>query len=331
MSIIAAQQGKDDPSDLEVDPKLIELVGTRGNHTLALLESETDDSKTRIFIEWIKYSNHETENFPRLLSRVKKLASLLHSFPGPEDFRTLRCSAFIHQPRESAFGLIYDYPYQDVATPKTLDKILEETASYRERPTLESRYRLATTLAVSLSGFHSVGWLHKSISPYNILFFVAEGSKAAGWLEEPYLTGFNHSRQDDPLAFTVGPSTDEVGRRYYHPDYVRMHERQVWYAPRFDYYSLGLVLLEIGLWVTVEKMVAGKPCASNQEEMLDYIRKKKVPLLGHYMGTNYQNTVLSCLDGFTNDAVTGPEDARKSRVEFEKRVIEPLRRCCADQ
>jgi serine/threonine protein kinase len=186
------------------------------------------------------------------------------------------------------------------------------------------------TLAISLSGFHSVGWLHKSISPYNILFFV-EGSRQAGWLKEPYLTGFNHSRKGDALAFTVGPTTDQIGRKYYHPNYVDTHGPQVWYAPRFDYYSLGLVLLEIGPWQALEDMVAGKPCAKNPREMLDYIRNKRVPILGHYTRTNYQNTVLACPNGFGSGTSDCLEDTKTSRVEFEKRVVEPLRRCCADQ
>ncbi|KAI3323108.1 kinase-like protein [Xylariaceae sp. AK1471] len=331
MSIIAAKDEDSDAPGLRVDSELVRPVGSCGNHTLALLGSVAGESEKRVFIEWIRYNKHETDNFPKLYARIRALASLLHDFPGPADFRTLPCSAYVHQPAESAFGLIYDYARQDVQAPKTLAKILKETAKSRKRPTLESRFRLAHTLAVSLSGFHSVDWLHKSISPYNILFFVEEGSDRAWWLLEPYLTGFNHSRQDDALAFTLGPTTDQTERRYYHPDYVNMQGRQVRYVPEFDYYSLGLVLLEIGLWATLEDMTAGKLEARKPKEMLDYLLSSRIPILGHYMGTIYKEAVLACLNGPVSGVDGQKEDTKTSRIEFNELVVEPLRRCCAGQ
>ncbi|KAL6689621.1 kinase-like domain-containing protein [Trichoderma pleuroticola] len=330
MSIITSQKCDDKGSELGVDIKFVDLVESCGNQTLALLGSETSQTKKRVVIEWIKYTNRESEIFSKLFSRIKALAYLLHDFPGPTDFRTLHCLAFVHEPRESAFGLLYAYPHQDDTIPKTLVNILKDTANSRQRPTLESRFRLALNLAVSLAGFHSVGWLHKGISPYNILFFVSKDSKPIGWLKEPYLTGFNHSRQDDALAFTVGPATDATERRYHHPDYVHMDGHQAWYAPRFDFYSFGLVLLEIGLWQTLDEIVSRKLYVGGSKAVLDYICTKRVPILGHYMGTAYQNAVLFCLCGSNEPAVAGSTLIKDAQAEFERMVVEPLRGCCMD-
>ncbi|KAH8891996.1 kinase-like protein [Thozetella sp. PMI_491] len=364
MSIEAAKQNGGGGADdgLEIDSQLYQINGSCGHHTLALLPSEhpseaNDAPGRRVLIEWIRYSKHETENFPRLLARIKALASLLNSFPGPDDFRTLRCSAFTHDRGECAFGLIYNFPSTGhvasttTATtttttttsivPKTLADVISETQNFRERPTLESRLRLARTLALSIAGFHNVGWLHKSISPHNILFFLSKTSRAATWVEQPYLTGFNHSRQDDPLAFTVGPTSDAVARRYHHPEYSKMGfgalqgtyiSQDTWYRLEFDYYSLGLVLLEVGLWKPLDgilkKEQAGSPLSN--ENALQVLREKKVPLLAHYMGSDYQDAVMACLGGLGNTGGVGEVakiDAVKTlQIEFEKRVVEPLGR-----
>ncbi|MCJ1458796.1 hypothetical protein MMC28_009170 [Mycoblastus sanguinarius] len=65
-----------------------------------------------------------------------------------------------------------------------------------------------------------------------------------------YLIGFNHSRQNTPKALTQGPSTDPQQIYYQHPNYTQ----GISFSPLFDYYSLGLVLLEIGLWKPLSHM-----------------------------------------------------------------------------
>jgi len=105
-----------------------------------------------------------------------------------------------------------------------------------------------------------------------------------------------------------------------------MRGRQVWYRPEFDYYSLGLVLLEIGLWTTLEGLVKGDAFSSN-EGMLEVLRSKRVPLLGHYMGSDYQEAVIACLNGLGRGTKEKTQDDGMAlRLEFERRVIEPLRR-----
>ncbi len=88
--------------------------------------------------------------------------------------------------------------------PRNLTKILSETKDFRSKPSLGDRFKLAYDLAVSVLEFHKVGWMHKSISGLNVVFFGAEKVRARDWLREPYVIGFNHSRPDDPQAFTEG-------------------------------------------------------------------------------------------------------------------------------
>lgn len=343
MTILAAEHENTRGSNLEVDLKFIKPLRRDRNPFLAIVSSEHDDSERRVLIEWTRYDNQETHKFPEFLSRIKALASLLSSSTKPNDFRVLHCSAFTHDYSECSFGLIYDFPSNSDETPKSLNDIISQTMEYRERPTLGSRFRLAHILALSLFGFHKVGWLHKSISASNILFFFTNGSKAIHWLQEsPYMTGFNHSRQNDPLAYTGGGPGDD---RYHHPQYCQSPGRQVRYRLEFDYYSLGLVLIEIGLWKTLENLTQIKTASTNQEtnnqKVLDELLKKRVPLLGHYMGTDYQDAVLACLNGLGEKKKEGsvededldrrrtPEESTDLQLEFERLVVEPLGRCMA--
>ncbi|EWC47292.1 hypothetical protein DRE_03411 [Drechslerella stenobrocha 248] len=326
MSILAAEHHNQAASNLRVDPQFVKNIGPCSRHTHALVRSTLSSPERHALIEWIRYSNHETAFFEKLVARIEALAALLNS-ANPADFRILHCSGFVHEGGEGAFGLIFDFPRQSGLSPTSLADVISKSLKVRERPTLQSRFQLASTLALSLFGFHKVGWLHKSISPYNVLFFInMRTTRMAHWLENPHMIGFNHSRQDDALAYTLGPDDDKITSRYYHPDYSQKTAPQVLYRLEFDYYSLGLVLLEIGIWDSLDNMLKGKDFASNSE-MLKQLQEKRVPLLGHFMGTNYQEAVQACLDGLNGSSPSDKGKNAELQFKFEKQVVEKLRQC----
>jgi len=333
MSILAAERLNGSRSSLRLDSNCIHSMENFEDHTLAVVAAVHDTSERRVLVEWIRYDGQwESHSCQQLFERVEAIADLLNRSAKPDEFRVLHCSAFFHDPSQPAFGLVYDFPCaslhkQNNLVPRTLSDILKSTATIRERPSLGDRFRLAHILAVSIFEFHKVGWLHKSISAYNVVFFTSKGSKAVEWLKTPYITGFNHSRQDDPTAFTVGPGTSSKTGKYHHPLYSMNGPR---YQPEFDYYSLGIVLLEIGLWKTIDGMTK----AASPSQRRDELCNKRVPLLGHYMGTEYQDAVLACLTGVGNNSLLASaarttEEITPLNLGFERRVIEPLSRCYA--
>ncbi|KAK6337821.1 hypothetical protein TWF696_001300 [Orbilia brochopaga] len=330
MSVLAAEQQSPVATNLLVDPKFIKKLGPCSSHTHAVVTSTKGGPERNVLIEWINYGDLETILLEKLFARIEALAALLNS-TSLTDFRILHCSGFVHESTEGAFGLIFDFPKQPSLSPKSLADVITETSNLRERPTLGSRFQLALTLALSLFGFHKVGWLHKSISPYNVLFFInLRTTRASRWIETPHITGFNHSRQDDALAFTRGPDGNETIDRYYHPDYSQSVTPQIPYRIQFDYYSLGLVLLEIGLWETLEEILKRrKRKYASKREMLEDLQKARVPLLGHFMGTDYQDAVNACLGGLGDAKVRDPAEAAALQFKFEKEVVERLRRCNA--
>ncbi|KAF2809499.1 kinase-like protein [Mytilinidion resinicola] len=331
MSILAAESVGTSTSNLALDAKFVSRAEKFGDHTVATVRSEGGVEK-RVLIEWVRYPKWETKSITILSDRIEALASALSSSAHPQEFRTLSCSGFIHDISKPAYGLVYDMPVYAGVIPQNLAKVINDTAQTTPRPTLESRFDLAYTLALALSSFHKIGWLHKSISAYNVLCFNSHDSSPSRWLESPFLVGFNHSRQKDPLAFTVGPTTNITAKKYHHPQYLNTDGPQAKYRLEFDHYSLGLVLLEIGLWKTLERLTNGMKVTTH-EDRLDQICESRVRLLGHQMGTAYQDAVLACLRGVSESELgkdmddEGGEAERNTTLQlaFVKRVLEPLR------
>ena len=142
--------------------------------------------------------------------------------------------------------------------------------------------------------------------------------------------GFNHSRPDEKHAFTDGPIPDPTQLDYQHPQYLKGHLR---YKPEFDYFSLGLALLEMGLWKTLRSQTKKLPLGSGPEELYDLAVHQLVPKLGAPMGSRYQAVVHFCLCGEGNggnhvpDETSEAENSIHLQLRFEEMVVRQLERC----
>jgi serine/threonine protein kinase len=113
---------------------------------------------------------------------------------------------------------------------------------------LQRRVRLACQIALSVLYVHSGHFVHKHIKPENIVIFESQSSPAhfPAEIGRPFLVGFDRSR------FVTG-HTNRLGDVaiedfiYQHPE--RWNETvETRFTMLHDIYSLGVVLLEIGLW-----------------------------------------------------------------------------------
>ena len=167
-----------------------------------------------VFVEWIKYQPTK-EGFidERLERRFREISSLLNRARDPE-FCVLHCRNFsITEFPEPEFRLIYDLPEGSTSKPKSLKTIIESTSG--TKPSLGSIFRLCYELARSLSLFHSVGWIHRSIRSENILFF--NSNLGGNCLIKPYICGFEACRLEEEIS--TGPWDDLPERNVYrHPD-----------------------------------------------------------------------------------------------------------------
>ncbi|KAG8528268.1 uncharacterized protein KY384_007185 [Bacidia gigantensis] len=289
-----------------------------------------DAKTTPVLVERKHIDIHDKGDHFRIeiLDRLEEIAVLVNSAASRKSLRVLRCLGVYHDEAHSVFGMVYEFP--DLSIPNTepqattLAAALERKPGSRELPLLGDRFRLAHDLAAALFRFHSIGWLHKSISSKVVVFF---HNKQTAWSTDGqnwYLRGFLHSRLDE--GFTEGITSDPEMMDFQHPDYLSGLKRGLWrYVSQFDYYSLGIVLLEIGLWSSLKDMIgkwAGKP-----EELREKLLSSAVPQLGPRAGTSYRDAVITCLTG--RFAGIEDEDPTALHLSFKDMVVDELAQCKA--
>jgi hypothetical protein len=124
-------------------------------------------------------------------------------------------------------------------------------------------------------------------------------------------------------VFTIctGPEAE-----YQHPVYLRNANKPpgdpenplMRFREEFDYYSLGLVLMEIAFWrplQSISSKILGGP-----EELLEGLLKNYIPMVKTYMGDPYGEAVESCLI-YYKEADCEPGGLRE---RFNRDVVMPI-------
>jgi hypothetical protein len=280
----------------------------------------------RVLIEWEYYSskweNISTEEKAELMSLK---AEGLGVIPKPPTLKILDCLGFVEKASgRHGYGFLYAFPKEGKSCLTSLLSLLFQDMNDGKRqrePLLSNKFRLAAALATSLHEIHTVGWLHENINSHNVVFFKKNSedpqpSPAA--LDVPYLVDFRHSRPDSQIWYTLGPSDDEYAD-YHHPTYSRGNRfRRV-----YDYYSIGIVLLEIGLWNPLSYMTA-KFRTVTPDQLRDILVNRYASRLGPRMGLVYRDVVLSCLRGDFDVEDTDGVSEICNFAQFLEKVVEPL-------
>lgn len=288
-----------------------------------------------IVIEWRMYNPMQVRGDLKigLHSRIEALVRMLRHEPRPQGFRTLNCLGYFEDVSTSKYGIVFQPPREFDGDASRLPVTLFEALGMGRSPfLLGSRFRLAKKLAESLYELHSSGWLHKSINSHNVLFFGNDSRKPSPFLlEEPYFAGFASSRPDDLAERSSRMAiAREAGGIYRHPDVQGFTgARTARYRAEYDIYSLGIVLLEIGLWKPFDKQVDPESPPSDTA-------RRNVTLLGFAMGERYMAAVRKCLDG-SFDGMKGIErdggtlDNYNLNLQrsFFWEVVKPLGECQA--
>lgn len=298
-----------------------------------------DESELHVLIEWVVYDVHWADRVGvQLFKRIDSLVELLSSPSNAERLRILPCRGYFHAPDRRAFGLVYELPHLSVPPELgasemiSLRDYIQLTQDIRERPLLGELFQFAYCLAISLSGVHKAGWLHKALTSSNIVFLTP--SLKSPKLADYRIIGFNHSRPDNPKEYTEAAwKRSEESRLYQHPSYLSTGSR---FCVEYDYYSFGLLLLELGLWKPLPSLVLrsdSKDKASAQvkasSDLTRYLLERRVPLLGQKMGKRYRDVVAFCLSFDVATERNGSSDRGSLEVQaaFDRRVIQPLS-CC---
>lgn len=275
--------------DLVLDQKDITPREEIDIHDLALQESTSE----YVLVERLRYKESWADERigTELRRRLTSVVGLLHAKGAAQIPGSLYCKGIFHDPSDRSFGVVYGLP-SSFSRAITLHGLLAKS-SYR--PPLEYRFRLAFDICQCIYTFHKVGWLHRNLHSMNILFFPPEGAENAKWAKEPRIFGFAGSRENRLDSFTHGPDVDRQLRNYQHPEYLTHRER---YRGEFDYYSVGMLLLEIGLWSPLSEITESDRFQNiSDEQFRREVIATRVTRLGVAMGTRYMEATRTCLEG----------------------------------
>jgi serine/threonine protein kinase len=320
-----------------VDRELSANVKEVPTFRTGVLSKSLSPTARDVVVEELEYQGEWHDKSKELFDRMKNITRLPQQVSAPT-FRALSCFGFYHDEGHHSFELVYEFPTGKSTSNsevKQLNELFGLQLTHYNTPkgvvSLEDRFQLAHDLAATVFAFRKFGWLHKNISSYNVLFFVdttRERNPEVPFkadLKNPYVIGFSHSRPDESTQIsTKMRGKGKILYAYQHPSYGGIENPMARYVPEYDYYSLGLVLLEIGLWNSLEKMTPLHD-SPPRKTIRDFIRDRRVPFLVGTMGETYQDAVEACLFGGLS---TAGGDVDKN---FQRMVVERLRACLPDK
>lgn len=289
-------------------------------------------------------SNSPPSRFQALKRETRDLARRLQH-GDPEAFSLLACKGFTI-PDENASPsiiLVLRPPPSKQCVPRSLRDLLLNAPAPRS---LSQRFAIARQLATAVAYVHIFGFVHKNIRPESVLSFASEDTSQ----NRVYLAGFEMFRRDE--AWTQKMGDDALDRNVYrHPS--RQGLNPDWeYIMQHDIYSLGVCLLEIGLWQSLidypypatttglqpRLSVLLSPTADVGENMLPVYLSRDLGKrlfclsreeLPRFMGSKYAEIVQTCLtclepdnEDFGDDKEFQDEDGISVGVRYIEKVIE---------
>jgi serine/threonine protein kinase len=266
----------------------------------------------------------------------------------PTTFGLLNCKGYATERVQTAhashtlFTVVFRFP-QGFSNPRSLRDYLLNTEGMGS---LTYKIKVAQQLATSVFYLHTFRFVHKSIRPETIIVFMNPGTSLPG----VYLLGFDNFRKEDGKTTGLGDETLEKNL-YRHPlrqgltptsDFDMQH----------DIYSLGICLLEIGLWTSLinydqvrnkprPSALLGLPDDSSDTQIGEYLlHSSKEDLVRHAqlllperMGSRYTEVVetcLTCLDPGNPEFGDPTEFEDEDGVRIGVRYIEKVSHASSD-
>ncbi|KAI9732134.1 MAG: hypothetical protein M1834_004230 [Cirrosporium novae-zelandiae] len=210
----------------------------------------------------------------QLKEPIRKLAWLLHSSTfldgndespmGTANYSTLlalQCIGYLDQPDQCQTIFLYELPQATtlwgnswITTLHDLINSVDPITKYAlPKPVLGHRFFLSYALALTVLNIHSSRWVHENISSHGVVVFPAPNLSRPSGAQRliPYLTGWESAR---PILgdTELRPNIEIEPNLYHHP--IRQGQPTSRFTAEYDIYALGVVLMEIGLWKTMNSV-----------------------------------------------------------------------------
>lgn len=324
------------------DPMPISAVGVPYKHFNLHHLTTLQETGEPVLIESIEYDRQWESRVEELIKRVQQISQLRHKMSPARPIRVLKSLGYLHDPTQHHFGIVYQFPAGLGQDPTSLHTIIAKTKSRAQRPSLTQKFALASALVSHVLDLHRITWLHKSLCSSNIIFFpdtgISSNSKEFmphlfNKLSKPYFIGFDLARLNSDTAFSRGPQESETLKHFQHPAYLRALnldstaisniEAPERYRQEFDYYSTGMILLEIAYWLPINEIT--KKIKGSPEDVRKELLNSYMGTVSSYMGDTYAEVVRWCLDCYVVEK--GQDDLGSMRKEFQRVVVDRMDLC----
>lgn len=211
-------------------------------------------------------------DWKKLEYRANKFSSLLHEMAQHQSFHGLPCLGFVKNEDTIRYGYVFDLSASGIpaacqaplSPPVSRKTALPCFATLHDllcnpclQPSLNTRVSYAIDLLETVLQLHTAGWLHKEIRSHNIIF-VSQSPECVSdqdLIRSPlHVVGYAYARKDDQYDFTEPLESESEADLYRHPSSSLGNLRQP-YCKCFDIFSVGCLLLELGLWTTLSDIL----------------------------------------------------------------------------
>ena len=323
----------------------------------------------------VEYRGYKSSN-DEVSERALRLATFLNR-PKPPGLNVLTCIGVFNEAEKRRFGFVFDpralqiitedgdrkqlqrlfQGFQNLSSSldaKGMNNIFRYSKFAKPNPEsarpicLSQRFRMAYSLARTIHHLHMLGWLHQNIRSENIWFTRSlqrgEDPVDGTWMVgEPYLFSFEYARKTNEYsdAYRIAPQGGSDHNLYRHPDRQDAHSDHYPHTKLHDIYSLGVVLLEIGLgraaagmrdyyqttlleFSTRRTQHHDPPKQLHPEQIKEgYLHLTRM-LLSEKMGGRYASIVMACLTGSFGPSVADGAEAPSLHRIFRLEVVEVL-------
>lgn len=270
----------------------------------------------------------DTQAFASLREDMGILAAALNCLDHDANIRLLKVEYYFYHEQMGQFVFAH-HPPHSVESMTSLEKLLSVDSFPKVNTPLDQRLKLAYKLAEAVFFLHTADFLHKNITSSSIVVFEnseesdeSDGSDTSNTdLANAYLMGFDLIRGAETRTTKEGAVKEvDTSRSIWEFDTYQHADRQQGarspkYVKVYDVYSLGVVLLEVGMWQplsTIAPDLDKKDPKDWSTELSDIAIKSLKPR----SGAKYSRLVSWCL------ALDGDDGMKET--DFTENVLDPL-------
>lgn len=316
-----------------------------GMAKLAASKDEWDDAED--VVAELRYFEPDLPEYSHDLQRglVRKLAWLLMSssftatLPGINNqgsgvtLLSLNFKGYINLENQKGVTFVYELPriapQPSIPTITTLyDLINRSSAPGGSKPSLANRFLIAHTLANTIQNIHCSLWVHKNIWSKGVIVTDSPNTKRPSReaYTVPYLAGWGVARPSEANTNKVA-NHDVFANLYRHPK--RQGQPDTSFRSEHDLYALGVVLIEIGCWQTVDQIFEAVITKGHmpKTKVETWWRKEGRTLLNVEVGEGFSEAVDWCLGAGTKIAVATQQKVPVAGwLAFRESVVDVLAR-----